>query len=69
MKRQHEIMHSLPRDAGRKYGIPSDRCQGGNGYVYKCKRKSDGVICAVKVLKNLRGDGSNIAGAGHRCGR
>lgn len=49
-------MHSLPRDAGRKYGIPSDRCQGGNGYVYKCRCISDGVMCAVKVLKNLHGD-------------
>lgn len=46
----------LPPDAERNYGVPSGRCQGGNGYVYKCKRKSDGVICAVKVPKNLCGD-------------
>lgn len=37
----------LPPDVGRKYGAPSGRCQGGNGYVYKCNRKLDGVICVL----------------------
>lgn len=55
-KTKIRIVHTLPPDVGQKFGTPCGRCQGGNGYVYKCRRKSDGAICAVKVLKNLRGD-------------
>lgn len=57
MMRKHRRVNCLPPDVERKYGTPCGTRQGGNGYVYKCVRKVDGVTCAVKVLKNSYDEG------------
>lgn len=45
----------LPLDLRQKYEFSDSMHQGGNAYVYKCVRKSDGASCAVKILKTPYG--------------